>query len=112
MEHNRLQISMATQHYTTTLLTKFGLLPWKRLVLMTQENMSRATLHHHRVLQSSFFYPWLEFTRRVEGERENAAELLYNRILLRRMWKQWRKVSHTVGFYPQTEKVELHYMFP
>ena len=92
MEHNRLQITMATQHYVTTLLTKFGLLPWKRLVEMTQENMSRATSHHNGVLLSSCLYPWLEYTRQVKEEREKAAELLYNKILLRRTWRQWRKV--------------------
>ena len=92
MEHNRLQITMATQHYATTLITKFGLLPWKRLVEMMQENMSRATLHHNRALLSSCLYPWLEYTRLVKEEREKAAELLYNKILLRRTWRQWRKV--------------------
>lgn len=91
MEHNRLQITMATQHYATTLITKFGLLPWKCLVEMMQENMSRATLHHNRALLSSCLYPWLEYTRLVKEEREKAAELLYNKILLRRTWRQWRK---------------------
>ena len=92
MEHSRLQITMATQHYATTLRTKFGLLPWKRLIEMTQENMSRATLHHSRALLSSCLYPWLEYTRQVKKQREKAAELLYNKILLRRTWRQWRKV--------------------
>ena len=95
LAHNRHQITMATQHYVTTLLAKFGLLPWRRLVEITHENMSRATLHHNRVLLSCCFYPWLEHTRKMKEERERAAQSLYNRILLRRTWKQWRKVSPT-----------------
>lgn len=59
---------------------------------MTRENMSRAALHHNRVLLECSFHPWLEFTRRVNEERLEAAEALYKKILLRRMWRQWRKV--------------------
>jgi len=91
LEHTRHQITMATQHYATTLLMKFGLLPWRRLVEMTHENMSRAILHHSRALQSWCFHPWLEFTRQVKEERDRAAVTLHNRILLRRTWRQWRK---------------------
>jgi len=91
LEHNRQQIAMATQHYACTLLKKFGMLPWRRLVEMTRENMSRAALHHNRVLLECSFHPWLEFTRRVNEERLDAGEALYKKILLRRMWRQWRK---------------------
>ena len=93
LDHNRQQIAVATQHYASTLLKKFGMLPWRRLVEMTRENMSRATLHHNRVLQSCCFHPWLDFTRAVSEERHEAAESLNKMILLRRTWKQWRKVS-------------------
>ena len=83
---------MATQHYAYTLLKKFGMLPWRRLVEMTRENISRAALHHNRVLLKCCFHPWLEFTRRVNEERLDAAEALCKKILLRRTWRQWRKV--------------------
>ena len=92
LEQNRQQITMATQHYAYTLFKKFGMLPWRRLVEMSRENMSRAVLHHNLVLQKCCFYPWLEFTRRVNEERLEAAQVLYKRILLRRAWRQWRKV--------------------
>ena len=92
LEHNRQQIAMSTQHYAYTLLKKFGLLPWRRLVEIARVNMSRAVLHHNRVLQSCCFHPWLEFTRRVTEERLEAADTLNKRILLRRTWRQWRKV--------------------
>ena len=58
----------------------------------TRENMSRATLHHNRVLLNCCFHPWLEFTRRVNEERFETAEALCKKILLRRTWRQWRKV--------------------
>jgi len=83
---------MATQHYAYTLLKKFGMLPWRRVVETTRENMSRAALHHNRVLLKCCFHPWLEFTRRVNEERLEAAEALCKNILLRRTWRQWRKV--------------------
>lgn len=95
LEHNRHQIAMATQHYATTLLVKFGLLPWRRLVEMSHEKMSRATLHHNRVSLTCCFYPLLDYMRKMKEDRERAAESLYNKILLRRTWKQWRKVSPT-----------------
>ena len=59
---------------------------------MTRENMSRAALHHNRVLLKCSFHPWLEFARRVNEERLEAAEALCKNILLRRTWRQWRKV--------------------
>ena len=83
---------MATQHYACTLLKKFGLLPWRRVVETTRENMSRAALHHNKVLLKCCFHPLLEFTRRVNEERLQAAEALCKNILLRRTWRQWRKV--------------------
>lgn len=90
-EHNRHRVTMATQHYTTTLLVKFGLLPWRRLVEIARENMARATLYHNMVLLRMCFSPWLKYTRQVGEEREKAADSLYKKILLRRTWKQWRK---------------------
>ena len=92
-ERNRHQVTMATQHYTTTLLVKFGLLPWRRLVEIARENMARATLYHNMVLLRMCFSPWLKYTRQVGEEREKAADSLYKKILLRRTWKQWRKVN-------------------
>ena len=83
---------MATQHYACTLLKKFGMLPWRRAVETTRENMSRAVLHHNRVLLKCCFHPWLEFTRRVNEERLEAADALCKNILLGRTWRQWRKV--------------------
>jgi len=91
LEHNRQQVAMATQHYAYTLLKRFGMLPWRRAVETTRENMSRAALHHNRVLLKCCFHPWLEFTRRVNEERLEAAEALCKNILLRRTWRQWRK---------------------
>lgn len=83
---------MATQHYACTLLKKFGMSPWRRVVEMTRENMSSAALYHNRVLLKRCFHPWLEFTRRVNEERLEAADALCKNILLRRTWRQWRKV--------------------
>lgn len=94
LEHSQHQITIATQHYTSTLLVKFGLLPWRRLVSMMHENMSRATLHHNSVLLRMSFHPWLEYSKQAREERDKAAEFLYNKILLRRTWKQWRKASY------------------
>ena len=83
---------MATQHYACTLLKMFGMLPWRRVVETTRENMSRAALHHNRVLLECCFHPWLELTRRVNEERLEAADALCKNILLRRTWRQWKKV--------------------
>lgn len=78
------------------------MLPWRHVVEMTRENMSRAALHHNRVLLKCCFHPWLEVTRRVNKERLEAAEALHKRILLRRTWRQWRKVraaTHSTLFF-------------
>lgn len=91
LEHNRQQVAIATQHYACTLLKKFGMLPWRRVVETTRENMSRAALHHNRVLLKCCFHPWLKFTRRINEERLEAADTLCKNILLRRTWRQWRK---------------------
>lgn len=74
---------MATQHYACTLLKKFGMLPWRRVVGTTQENMSRAALHHNRVLLKCCFHSCLDFTW-VNEERLEAADTLCKNILLRR----------------------------
>lgn len=91
LEQNRQQISLATQHYACVLLKKYGLSPWRHLVETTRENMSRAVLHHNRLLLTRCFHPWLDFTRRANEDRLEASEALHQNILLRRMWRQWRK---------------------
>lgn len=96
---------MATEHCATTLLFKFGLLPWKRLVEMTHENLSRAILHHNSVLLRRCFHPWLKYTREIKEEREKAAESLHNRILLRQTWRQWRKVSSSYVYFITVELI-------
>ena len=92
LEHNRQQIAIATQHYTYVILKKYGLSPWRHLVETARENLSRAVLHHNRMLLTSCFHPWLDFTEKANEERLKAAEALHQHILLRRTWRQWRKV--------------------
>ena len=79
---------------------------------MMHENMSRATLHHNRILLSMCFHPWLEYVKQTREERDEAADLLYNKILLRRTWKQWRKASYVFVsadfcFTPHPKREEL-----
>ena len=92
LEQVREMNSRADQHYARTLLQTRGVLPWRRLVAMTQENMGVAVKHHNIGLLEGCFYPWLEHTRRANQEREIAAGQLANKILLKRSWRQWRKV--------------------
>ena len=92
MESMRKQNASAEQHYNRTLLRKYGLSPWKRLVTMSTENMSRALDHHNGSLVRGCFCPWLEYTQKQTEQREKAADLLNRWILLRRYWTSWRKV--------------------
>lgn len=84
--------AQADQQYARKLLVTYGMLPWKGLVAMARENMSVAVDHQNRRLLEGCFYPWLEYTRRAREERERAADQLADTILLRRSWRQWRKV--------------------
>lgn len=100
LEHNRQQIAIATQHYTYVILKKYGLSPWRHLVETARENLSRAVLHHNRMLLTSCFHPWLDFTEKANEERLKAAEALHQHILLRRTWRQWRKFGqHAVRLH-------------
>ena len=85
--------TMATENYNKKLLSKYGLSPWKQLILISSEHNARAKLHHNKVLMKYCFDPWLEYTREQTEQREKAAELLNRWILLRRCWISWRKVE-------------------
>ncbi|KAK3711749.1 hypothetical protein QZH41_020139, partial [Actinostola sp. cb2023] len=81
----------ATEHYCRTLLMKNGISPWKQLVAMAHQNMSSAVEHHSQALVITCFYPWLQWTRENHAKKNEAADQLYRRLLVRKSWRSWRK---------------------
>ncbi|NXS98772.1 CC191 protein, partial [Jacana jacana] len=89
-EEQRLQ-RKARDHYEKVLLRKLGMVPWKRLMEQTKENLVVAQRHHCLSLQRKCLVTWLQHTQATLMEKVSRAEDFYCRMLLRQGFRNWLK---------------------
>lgn len=82
----------ADDHYHRTLVKKYGLVPWRRLLEAMDEMMSRADKFFKNRLLAVSFQEWFKLARTECQLRNELADNLFKRILLCRGWRSWRKV--------------------
>lgn len=79
----------ASQHYHTVLLCTRGLAPWQRFVEQCTASRAAADELREQQLQRVALREWAGHWRAVVAERLLKAQALWDKILLRRVWKAW-----------------------
>uniref|UniRef100_A0A8C0H7E7 Coiled-coil domain containing 191 n=1 Tax=Chelonoidis abingdonii TaxID=106734 RepID=A0A8C0H7E7_CHEAB len=93
LEKEQQLLAKARDHYKKVLLRKRGLEPWKRLREQAKENMVMAQKHHCSGLQRKCLLAWLWHVQESLTEKMAQAEEFSSRMLLRRGFRSWLKVS-------------------
>ncbi|XP_028825988.1 coiled-coil domain-containing protein 191 [Denticeps clupeoides] len=93
LEKEKKLLHHAGQHYHRTLLLRRGLAPWKSFVAQSQANMQLAMDHHQQSALKQCFLSWQSSARESAAEKEARADMLYERILLRRGLYGWLRMK-------------------
>ncbi|XP_077592322.1 coiled-coil domain-containing protein 191 [Stigmatopora nigra] len=83
----------ARQHYDRKLLRHRGLAPWKRLMELTHINAELAESHHSNTLQWRCLQRWRQTARNSSSKKEDRADGLHRRHLLRQSLRYWKKLG-------------------
>ncbi|XP_048349532.1 coiled-coil domain-containing protein 191 isoform X2 [Sphaerodactylus townsendi] len=91
LEKDQQLLLEAKEHYVKALLKHWGLEPWKRLMVQTQQNMMVAERHYCLELQRKCLLSWLQHTQETLARKTAQAEKLYVCLLLKRCLSSWIK---------------------
>lgn len=83
---------MAENHYRLALKKYYGLLPWRKLIQVKQENIEKATLFHNRSVMKQILARWRNNVSDIQLEKVLLAQKLYEKILLRQGMKAFLMV--------------------
>ncbi|KAM4795386.1 coiled-coil domain-containing protein 191 isoform 2-T2 [Rhinophrynus dorsalis] len=81
----------ARAHHEKALVRCWGLVPWKKMMTQSRQDMERAERHHCSVIQRRCLLAWLQAKRDIMAEKVSRAEELWSNILLRRYFCRWVK---------------------
>uniref|UniRef100_A0A8C6VX04 Coiled-coil domain containing 191 n=1 Tax=Nothobranchius furzeri TaxID=105023 RepID=A0A8C6VX04_NOTFU len=87
-ERHQELMRLAHQHYSTTLLSRRGLVPWKRLIQLKQ----LAENHHRLNVLKRCILGWQQHTRESVSEKEARADRFYQHFLLQRSLNCWKRM--------------------
>ena len=82
----------AEQHYQKSLLVRFGLGPWKKLVGMAAADANRAEQLFRQNLIRWVWLSWKEKTRMKVTEREEKAWVFWRKRMLATAISAWKGV--------------------
>lgn len=80
----RALIVMADLHHEKSLLSKYGIRPFKILLEMKRDNIEKAKVHYLFQLKNSVFLHWLWYTEDMWYERNFIADEFRRKSLLRK----------------------------
>uniref|UniRef100_H2RP76 Coiled-coil domain containing 191 n=1 Tax=Takifugu rubripes TaxID=31033 RepID=H2RP76_TAKRU len=95
---------LARQHYSKNLLSRRGLLPWKRLSDLSKAKMKLAGSHYNRFLLRRCALGWHQSAKASQSDKRASADQLYQRLLLQRSLSCWKRV----GFHKRTQAKHLY----
>ncbi|KAF7213862.1 coiled-coil domain-containing protein 191 [Nothobranchius furzeri] len=91
-ERHQELMRLAHQHYSTTLLSRRGLVPWKRLIQLKQASVELAENHHRLNVLKRCILGWQQHTRESVSEKEARADRFYQHFLLQRSLNCWKRM--------------------
>ncbi|XP_054829516.1 coiled-coil domain-containing protein 191 [Eublepharis macularius] len=91
LEREQQLLSKAKEHYVKMLLKNWGLEPWKRLIVLTQQNTMVAERHRCLELQRKCLLSWLQHTQETLAKKTAQAEEVYSCLVLKRCLRSWIK---------------------
>ncbi|XP_061569692.1 coiled-coil domain-containing protein 191 [Cololabis saira] len=83
---------VARQHYHKTLLSRWGLAPWKCLIQIRQARLELAEHHHSLFILRRCTLQWKQSATESLLEKEARADRLYQHILVQRSLTCWKKL--------------------
>lgn len=84
---------MADLHYERSLMVKYGLLPFQRLIQIKRENFEKAKVHYKFQLMKNIFLHWMFYSEDMWLERNYIAEENYRKKLLRKTFNALKQVN-------------------
>ncbi|XP_056869533.1 coiled-coil domain-containing protein 191 isoform X1 [Takifugu flavidus] len=84
---------LARQHYSKNLLSRRGLLPWKRLSDLSKAKMKLAGSHYNRFLLRRCALGWHQSAKASQSDKRASADQLYQRLLLQRSLSCWKRIK-------------------
>uniref|UniRef100_UPI00398EA53D coiled-coil domain-containing protein 191 isoform X2 n=1 Tax=Pristiophorus japonicus TaxID=55135 RepID=UPI00398EA53D len=91
LEKERQFHSAAEKHHQDFLLQKRGLVPWKKLIEISKQNMKVAEDYHSSSVLHLYLCTWHQTVTDKLAEKRFKAEQMYYRILLKRCFNNWLK---------------------
>ena len=88
------KLELAKEHYSFTLIRKYGIEPLKRIVEIAQLNFHVSEKHRNSNLLRCVLLEWNDFTKAVIIEKNKKADNFFMYILLQRSFRSWQKVGH------------------
>lgn len=79
----------AHNHYRLNHLRRWGVAPWKRLVLATKEQQQVADQYHHLHMLKGAWLHWNETVTKKSQERDKTADDFFKGLVVRRSWRAW-----------------------
>ncbi|XP_028176175.1 trichohyalin [Ostrinia furnacalis] len=101
VERLRALIVMADLHYERSLMIRFGIRPFRRLLQIKRDNMEKAKMHYIFQLQKNVFLNWMFYTEDMWFERNYIAEDFYRKTLLRKTFSRLKLNVHSYTLQKQ-----------
>lgn len=93
VERLRALIVMADLHYERSLMVRYGIRPFRKLLQIKRDNMEKAKMHYLFQLKKNVFLNWMWYTEDMWFERNYMAEDFYKKNLLRKTFHRIKLVS-------------------
>ncbi|XP_067896586.1 coiled-coil domain-containing protein 191 isoform X2 [Heterodontus francisci] len=108
LEKERQFQSAAEKHHQHFLLQKRGLLPWKKLVEISKQNMKLAKDYHNSSILHLCLHTWHQTVTESLAEKNFKAEKVYHGILLQRFFNNWLKKDSQDSFQSMEKFADTH----
>ncbi|KAL0880951.1 hypothetical protein ABMA27_002113 [Loxostege sticticalis] len=95
VERLRALIVMADLHYERSLMVRFGIRPFRKLLQIRRDNMEKAKMHYLFQLKKNVFLNWMWYTEDMLYERNYIAEEFYRKKLLRKSFDCLKRNVHS-----------------
>ncbi|CAK1540572.1 unnamed protein product [Leptosia nina] len=90
-ERMRALIVMADFHYEKTLITKYGIRPFQRLIRIKHESVEKAKAHYTFQVKKNIFLQWMFYTEDMWFERNYIAVEHYRKRILSKTFNALKK---------------------
>lgn len=88
--------AMADKHYLKSLMKYKGMIRFKKLVEKSRQNEVKAVKHWRDCLKRKLLRQWKENVREIQQVKEKMADKMFEYILIKRCFKNWRLVKNHV----------------